>query len=127
MSVYCIEEISTGKKYIGQTRRREEIRFSEHRACAASGKEGPLYDAIRNGDCSFSVLETCDRKRLNRVERKWIRKENTLFPNGFNITPGGKQTRRQCLFWARRKQSIISDGINEEVKGESSQNVPEGV
>lgn len=107
MSIYCIQD-SGGKKYIGQTRRTPEIRFREHKACAAAGKEGPLYDALRAGECFLSLITECEPEKLNRLERKFIRKEKTLFPDGFNVTPGGRQTRRQCKFWAKRKRELIS-------------------
>ncbi len=54
----------------------------------------------------IELVEECDDKLLNRREKLWIRSFDCLYPNGYNITPGGKQTRRQNAFWAKRARNI---------------------
>lgn len=37
----------------------------------------------------FEILEECKRSDLNEREKYYIRELNTLYPNGYNRTPGG--------------------------------------
>jgi len=54
-----------------------------------------LNNAIRkHGKEKFAVevLEICDVKDLDEFEAKHIKENNTMFPNGYNLTKGGKTT-----------------------------------
>ena len=93
-TVYCIENLETGKKYIGQTIRELHERWREH--CGNSGtsvspkvknaikKYGKDYfcvDALWEGECSQAEL---DAKEIELIETL-----GTLHPNGYNLTKGG--------------------------------------
>ena len=98
-----IYRIVCGEKcYVGQTRRPVHVRWGEHRRHALAGAEGPLYDALRMAGGTLDVLEECEKSMLNTRERAWIRSLDTLFPNGYNVTPGGASSKRQNRKWGAR-------------------------
>ena len=104
-----IYKIQCGAKcYIGQTRRDAETRFREHQAHARRGEEGVLYDAMRVEGGSVEVLEECEDDALNRRERAWIRSMKSMVPNGYNVTPGGKQSKTQNRKWAKRARCFLT-------------------
>ena len=89
MIIYVITNLLNGKKYVGQTTRTLEERFSEHKFC----KDSYIGKAIRKyGEENFKaeVLEECSTlEELNEREKYWIAKLNTLVPNGYNLNGGG--------------------------------------
>ena len=88
MEIYLITDLTNGKKYVGQTINTKEQRWSGH-LC------GNLYvdNAIRKHGIENTTLETLeyvyDESKLNEKEQYWIKKLDTLIPNGYNILPGG--------------------------------------
>ena len=104
--IYCVEHLSTGKQYIGQTRSHRlnhgryrpygvEARFRCHVSeamCNTKHKYGHLLGAaIRTSgaeDFRVTTLETCDLDVLNERERYWISRQGTIYPAGYNLSPG---------------------------------------
>ena len=108
--VYLITHTASSKKYVGQTLTHRlnhgryrpfgaEGRFRDHLSTAVKNTKGKqctyLYNAIRlYGREAFtvSVLEVCDRSAIDEREKHHITAQNTLFPHGYNLTPGGRGT-----------------------------------
>jgi hypothetical protein len=106
--IYLITNIETNKCYIGQVRshrkNREKYRpfgyigrFNDHVSEAINNTKKKqctyLNNAIRKyGKEKFKVelLETCDTSIIDEREQFYINEKNTLFPNGYNLTKGGK-------------------------------------
>ena len=104
--IYCVEHVTTGKKYIGQTRSHRlnhgryrpfgaEGRFRSHiseAVCNTKHKTGHLLgvDIRLFGPDAFSVstLETCEVGVLDEREIALIGELNTVHPNGYNLSPG---------------------------------------
>lgn len=88
MEIYLITDLTNGKKYVGQTINTKEQRWSGHLS-------GHLYvdNAIRKHGIENTTLETLEyvyeESKLNEKEQYWIKKLDTLIPNGYNILPGG--------------------------------------
>ena len=99
--IYLITCLINGKKYVGQTIRRLNIRMNNH-------KHGDLYidKAIRKygwKNFKVEVLEECYTvEQLNEREIFWIAALNTKEPNGYNITDGGEGN----LGWKHTPESI---------------------
>jgi hypothetical protein len=106
--VYIITNTQTNKQYVGQTVTHRKNhgkyrpfgfqgRFKDHLSeaiCNTKKKQCRyLNNAIRHyGKDAFqvSLITTCNLDDLDEMEKKCIEKHNTLFPNGYNLTPGGK-------------------------------------
>jgi group I intron endonuclease len=72
-------------------------RFSSHVSEAVNNTKKKqctyLNNAIRKyGEENFSceLLQECERSELDKLEKEYITKYNSLFPNGYNLTEGGK-------------------------------------
>lgn len=94
--LYLITNCVNGKMYVGQTMRPVEERWKAHidnsslreqwgsdslaRALAESGPENFKVEKID---------EASTRHELNELERYWIKKHQTLTPNGYNLNRGG--------------------------------------
>ena len=109
VEIYKIDCIVTGKSYIGQAvshilnhgkYRPYGIngRFRCHVSEAFSKKKNEcnyLNNAIRKyGKDSFKVelIEKCSCEDADKTESFYISSFNTLFPDGYNLTSGGKST-----------------------------------
>lgn len=108
--IYKMTNKIDGKCYVGQTvshRLNKKKyrpfgyigRFNDHLSEAKSQtKSGSSYlnNAIRkDGASNFSVelIEICNQCDLDEKEIFYIKEFNTLFPNGYNLTIGGKSAR----------------------------------
>jgi len=107
--IYKIECLPTKKIYIGQTRthyRRGKgfIEFSAEKRWQSHVKESKQFDkknqsgvlnaAINKYGVDQFTIETityCDLEDNNDLEKFYIKEYNSLAPNGYNLTSGGKQ------------------------------------
>lgn len=92
---YCYKATcnKTGKSYIGMTGQTIAARFSSHKRDAHRGSENIFHRAIRKyGHEAFTVVEI-SRHRLRsealEAEADQIKKQSTMAPRGYNMTPGG--------------------------------------
>lgn len=93
------------KLYIGKTYTQERKRQAKHKFEALRlNKQTPFARAIRKygweevlkGYSVIEKIENNDKKELNKklIEREsyWIKKKNTIVPNGYNIYARGQET-----------------------------------
>ncbi len=90
--IYCIENKTSGKKYVGQTKQTlnrrwlghvhssEKARSAIHKAICSYGKDNFLIYEIDRGETQES---------LDRKEHLWIDTLNTMTPHGYNLKTGG--------------------------------------
>jgi hypothetical protein len=142
--IYLIEHTTSGKKYVGQTlshRKNHERyrpfgaigRFRDHISEAINNSKHNqctyLNNAIRlHGSEAFTVhvLEMCERDDIDAREIHYIKQQSTLYPTGYNLTPGGKgasaitsvgntsvlnpvRTRGGCIFRSSATRQKMSD------------------
>lgn len=96
MQIYAITNKLNGKRYIGMTEQSLRERFSQHKLAAKNGVDTALCFAMRKYGAEVFEAETLaimlpgfSRKVLCEIERLLIKQENTVAPNGYNMTPGG--------------------------------------
>jgi len=109
--IYKITNIATGKVYIGQTLSHHKnhnkyrpygfiCRFRCHISTAHRNTKKStctyLYNAIRrygNENFKIELLLRCDVVNLDYWEIEKIKEFNSIYPNGYNLTKGGKSAR----------------------------------
>lgn len=88
----------SGKSYVGQTKYTAEKRWKQHvneANCKQFHQCRALNEAIKKyGGDNFilEILLECSNDELNDWEEEYIESENTLYPNGYNLTRGGHNT-----------------------------------
>jgi group I intron endonuclease len=108
--IYLITNIQNQKKYVGQTLTHRKNhgkyrpfgiqgRFNDHLSeaiCNTKKKQCRyLNNAIRHYGKEFftvSLITNCQPSELDEYEKYYIEEYNTLYPNGYNLTRGGKTT-----------------------------------
>jgi group I intron endonuclease len=95
-TIYLIQNMENGKKYIGQTTRSDlSERFREHCGNSQTSICPKLRNAIKKYGKDCFIMEplwtsdVCDQHELDNKEIELIEKYNTLNPNGYNLTIGG--------------------------------------
>ena len=95
-----------GKSYHGVTTLSVNRRMTGHKTAARNGSTYPLHAAIRKyGFENFKVemLDTSvDLEELHQLEIEAIARDNTLAPNGYNLTAGGEGTKNHNVSDAHR-------------------------
>ena len=93
--IYKITNTITKKCYIGETiEKNPNSRFKAHMNGIRRGKGCPaLRDAVKKHgeeNFKFEVLIICFDEDCYRFEREYIKKYNSIAPNGYNILEGGQ-------------------------------------
>lgn len=95
--IYKFENKINNKIYIGQTIRKPNIRYREH-IKGHNSKNSLIHKAIVKygiDNFTFSIIEEIEDEkenlidRLNKLEIYYIEQNQSLYPNGYNISKGG--------------------------------------
>ena len=85
IGIYKIENLINGKIYIGQSIHIEK-RWQEHCRTSSNSLISKAIQIYGKENFSFQILEEVqDISILNTLEAKYIKKFNSLVPNGYNI------------------------------------------
>lgn len=100
MFIYKITNKITNKIYIGQTTRNPYIRWNKHQRISLNPNNKDfsfIHSSIRKygvDNFTFDVIDTAENKEeLNEKEIYYIKKFNSMAPNGYNLTSGGQSPR----------------------------------
>jgi group I intron endonuclease len=93
--IYKITNKITNKCYIGETKKSNpELRWNEHKRKIEKGIGCPaLQDAVKKYGIEyfkFEILIICFDEDRYRFEKEYIKKYNSISPNGYNLTTGGE-------------------------------------
>jgi group I intron endonuclease len=106
--IYKITCTTTNKIYIGQTYSHIKNHGKYRPAGYLKRLAGHISEAITNTkkkQCTYlnnairkygknnftcELIKLCELDKLDHYEQKYIKKYNSLFPNGYNLTTGGK-------------------------------------
>ena len=89
-NLYKITNLLNNKNYIGVTNRNPEERFAEHKKPSSTSFIGKAIQSDGIENFSFEVLLTnIEDKNISQLECEYIKKFNSLLPNGYNADLGG--------------------------------------
>ena len=98
MYVYLITNTINGKRYVGQTRQTLTHRWNGHTHRSGCTY---LYNAIQKyGKENFiiePIVEVPTQELANEFEIEYINRYCTLYPNGYNIMPGGNKISEETI------------------------------
>ena len=86
--IYLITNKITNKQYVGKTKKNIESRLEEHCRLGQRGINRELSVALRNyGLFNFDIklIEEVENDKSIEREDHYIKKYNTLWPNGYNM------------------------------------------
>ena len=94
--IYCIENLTNGKKYIGQSvdidgrwrEHKSELKRNKHR----NEKIQNAWNKYGETQFQFSIIELCDKGDLDALEKFYINFYDS-YKNGYNKDLGGSQFR----------------------------------
>lgn len=91
--IYMIENVKNNKKYIGQTLQHDiNNRWKQHKLVSKKSIGQILYNAYKKygiDNFKFKIICICFDCDTNKYEIEYIKKYNTLYPNGYNLLEGG--------------------------------------
>ena len=132
--IYKIENKLNGKKYIGQTVKPLEKRFSQHRNNYTKPyfAQLVLYKAFNKygiDNFSFEEVEEIPNDMLDEREKYWISYYNSYY-DGYNSTLGGRAT--QLYEWDEDEvieayHKLVENGSIDEIKMKNLRNVLYGL
>ncbi|MEH2148596.1 GIY-YIG nuclease family protein [Nostoc sp.] len=92
--IYLITNLIDGKQYVGLTTTSLDERWGRHLEQVLRKNASLLHKAIASfgkGNFTIEAIDSASSpKELRAKEREWIKKLNTLTPNGYNVTNGGE-------------------------------------
>ena len=92
--IYIIKNSINSKVYIGQTKKSIQERWKEH-LYSSTYRNQVLYIAMRKYGTEHFFIEEVEyvdaNTSLDEREKFWIKKYNSISPNGYNITGGGSR------------------------------------
>lgn len=110
IGIYMFKNLINGKIYIGQS---INIKYRQYRhfSNTKNNKNSPLYNDLRLygiENFEFDILEECSIEDLNSKETFYIKKYNSLYPNGYNIHAGGSTRQRVTDKLHQKEAEVIS-------------------
>lgn len=117
--IYCIHNLTTGKKYIGQTIEKLQRRVLRHFRTINETKISRAIQKYSKYDFVYGIIEEVgNRNLLDEREKYWIQYYNSV-DNGFNIKEGGKCSRgfkQSQDSIEKRRQKLLGKTLSEEHK-----------
>jgi group I intron endonuclease len=117
--IYCIHNLTTNKKYIGQTVEKLQRRVLRHFRTINETKISRAIQKYSKYNFVYGIVEEVeDANLLDDREQYWIKFYDTV-ENGFNIKEGGKCARgfkQSQSSIEKRRQKLIGKPLSEEHK-----------
>lgn len=128
--LYLVTNTINNKKYVGQSKCDDiETRWASHRKMLKDSIGRYLLSAYHKygiKNFKFQIICICFDECCDLLEETYIKKFNTLTPNGYNLKSGGKSSRhseetKQLI--AKRLRERVTDKIRLEMR-ERTKNHP---
>ena len=96
--IYLITNTITRKQYVGQTLCKNiESRWNQHKSCSKKTLGRYILSAYKKygiKNFKFQIICICFDEDCNKFEEEYIKKFNTLVPNGSNLRAGGLNSKQ---------------------------------
>lgn len=127
--IYLITNVVNGKQYVGQTVHADiDTRWNQHKRMKEHMLGRCIYNAyMKYGIQSFTfkIICICFDEACNELEAEYIKKFNTLVPNGYNLKEGGNNSRHneetRRLIGQNRKGKGLNVIYTEEMRKQRSE------
>jgi group I intron endonuclease len=121
--IYLVTNKVTNKQYVGQTKCDDiETRWNSHRKMLKDSIGRYLLSAYKKygiENFKFQIICICFDECCDELEEMYIKKFNTLVPNGYNLKLGGKSTKHHEVtkqLIAKRLKERVTDEIRHEMR-----------
>jgi group I intron endonuclease len=115
--IYLIENKINMKKYIGQTIQKDiKDRWNSHKNLKHKTVGKILFNAYNKygiDNFNYKIICICFDEDTNKYEEEYIKKYDTIYPNGYNLLPGGNN---------KKHNEYTKKIISESLKGEKNPN-----
>jgi group I intron endonuclease len=115
--IYIIENKLNCKKYIGQTVQKDiKDRWNSHKNLKHKTVGKILLNAYKKygiNNFSYKLICICFDEDTNEYEKEYIKKYNTLYPNGYNLLEGGNN---------RKHHEFTKKILSEKMMGDKNPN-----
>jgi group I intron endonuclease len=96
--IYLVENTINNKKYIGQTIRKDiKTRWKYHKTLNSKRYIGQIlfnaYKKYGKENFTYKIICICFDDDTNKYEKEFIKKYNTIYPNGYNLLEGGNNNK----------------------------------
>jgi group I intron endonuclease len=127
--VYLVTNKINGKRYIGQSKCDDiQTRWASHRKMLKDSIGRYLLAAYHKygiNSFKFQIICICFDECCDELEEQYIKKFNTLVPNGYNLKTGGKSSKhseetKQLI--AKRLRERVTDEIRLQMRERAKNN-----
>lgn len=108
--IYLITNMINKKQYVGQTKRLDiQDRWRQHKMCGNTTVGRYLYAAYEKygiHNFKYQIICICFDEDCDKYEEEYIKKYNTLSPNGYNLKSGGQFSKHHTDTKLKMSESI---------------------
>jgi group I intron endonuclease len=112
--IYLITNKINGKQYIGQSCCEDiNSRWNDHKRCKKTSLGTYLYNAYKKHgieNFKYQLICICFDEDCDTYEKEYIKKYNTLLPNGYNMLEGGKSVRH-----SKETRELIKQNVQKSI------------
>jgi group I intron endonuclease len=118
--VYLVKNKINGKMYVGQSKCDDiNKRWKQHKLCSKRYIGTYLLNAYKKHGIEnfiFKIICICFDEDCDIYEKEYIKKYNTIAPNGYNLTPGGHCGITHPESIEKMRESVKKVGLKNDAK-----------
>lgn len=112
--IYLVTNTINGKQYVGQSCCDDiQKRWNDHKRCKKTSLGTYIYNAYKkygNDKFKYQLICICFDEDCDTYEREYIKKYNTITPNGYNMLEGGKSVKH-----SKETRELIKQNVQKSI------------